>query len=133
MTFAGFVSDEQKLEYLRTADLFCAPSPYGESFGLVLLEAMATGLVTVAGNNPGYRSVLQGLGSLSLVNPKESGEFAHRLDLLLYESELRKLWRCWAKDQIGQYATEKIVDQYEELYTQALATHHDKKRVLVEK
>lgn len=123
VTFLGFVSDEQKLEYLRTSDLFCAPSPYGESFGLVLLEAMATGLVTVAGNNPGYRSVLTGMASISLVNPRETADFAHRLDLLLYENDLRKLWRDWAKDQIKQYSTEAIVDQYEELYKDAIRKH----------
>ncbi|MFI5275326.1 MAG: glycosyltransferase family 4 protein [Candidatus Saccharimonadales bacterium] len=133
VTFLGFVSDEQKLEYLRNSDLFCAPSPYGESFGLVLLEAMATGLVTVAGNNPGYRSVLTGVGSISLVNPREKTDFAHKLDLLLYENDLRKLWRDWARDQIKQYSTEAIVDQYEELYTEAIRKHRRKLPRLLKK
>lgn len=128
VTFKGYVSDKQKLNLLRSCDLFCAPSPYGESFGLVLLEAMATGLVTVAGNNAGYRSVLTGLGSLSLVNPKEIGEFAHRLDLLLYENDLRKLWRSWAEEQIGQYDNDRIVDQYEQLYIDAIKTHGRRRR-----
>lgn len=130
ITFAGYVSDGQKLEYLQTADLFCAPSPYGESFGIVLLEAMATGLVTVCGNNPGYRSVMAGLGSLSLIDPKETGEFAHRLDLLLHEKDLRKLWRSWAKDQVKQYDVKVIIDQYEELYNMALKRHHRRRRLL---
>jgi glycosyltransferase involved in cell wall biosynthesis len=114
------VSEEQKVAYLHSSDLFCAPSPFGESFGIVLLEAMATGLVTVAGNNPGYRSVLTGLGSLSLVNPKETEEFAHRMELLLHENDLRKLWRAWAKEQVGQYDVKVIIDQYEELYAQTI-------------
>ena len=133
VTFLGYVSDKEKLEYLRTSDLFCAPSPYGESFGLVLLEAMATGLVTVAGNNPGYRSVLTGVGSISLVNPREADDFAHRLDLLLHENDLRKLWRDWAKDQIEQYSTEAIVDQYEELYIEAIRKHRRKTPRLLKK
>jgi glycosyltransferase involved in cell wall biosynthesis len=91
---------------------------------------MATGLVTVAGNNAGYRSVLTGLGSLSLVNPKETGEFAHRLDLLLYENDLRKLWRGWAKEQIGQYDNDRIVDQYEQLYADAIKTRERRRRRL---
>lgn len=124
--FTGYISDEQKLDLFNTSDLFCAPSPYGESFGIVLLEAMATGLVTVAGNNPGYKSVLTGLGSLSLVNTRKVEEFAHRLELLLFENDLRNLWRAWARDQAKQYSIEKIVDQYEELYTRSLKKHQHK-------
>lgn len=124
VTFLGYVSDKQKVAYLRSSDLFCAPSPYGESFGLVLLEAMASGLVTVAGNNPGYRSVLTGVGSLSLVNPREAEEFAHRLDLLLHENALRSLWREWAAEKIQQYSTETIIDQYEKLYKEAIKKYH---------
>lgn len=131
--FLGFVSDKDKVELLRSSDLFCAPSPYGESFGIVLLEAMATGLVTVAGNNPGYRSVLTGVGSLSLINPRESGEFAHRLELMLFENDLRKLWRDWAKDQAKQYSTEAIVDQYEELYKEAIRKHRRRVRRLIKR
>jgi phosphatidyl-myo-inositol alpha-mannosyltransferase len=122
--FTGYVSEEQKLDYLRSSDLFTAPSPYGESFGIVLLEAMATGLVTVAGNNPGYRSVLTGLGSLSLIDPKDTEEFAHRMELLLFEPALRKLWRDWAKEQVKQYSVSAIVDQYEDLYNRSLKRHH---------
>lgn len=114
--FVGFISDAEKLNYLKTADLACFPALYGESFGIVLLEAMASGLVTVAGNNPGYASVLKDLGALSLVNPKDSLQFAHRLELMLYEEDLRKLWRNWAKANVEQYDYKNITDQYEEIY-----------------
>jgi phosphatidylinositol alpha-mannosyltransferase len=123
VTFAGFISDEQKIKYLHTADLFCAPALYGESCGIVLLEAMATGLVTVAGNNSGYATVMKGFGALSLVNPKDSTEFSRRLDLLLHEADLRKLWRNWAKDDIKAYDHKRIVDQYEAVYIKAFAAH----------
>jgi phosphatidylinositol alpha-mannosyltransferase len=117
--FLGFISNKQKIKYFQTADLFCAPALYGESFGLVLLEAMATGLVTVAGDNPGYESVMHGLGAISLVNPKHTAEFARRLELLLSEVDLRKLWRNWAQNEIDQYSYPAIVSQYEEVYAQA--------------
>ncbi len=117
--FRGFLTHEEKINYLQTSDLFCAPSLYGESFGVVLLEAMATGLVTVAGDNPGYESVMQGLGAISLVNPKHTAEFARRLALLLTEVDLRKLWRSWAQSEIEQYSYPNIVSQYEQVYAQA--------------
>jgi phosphatidylinositol alpha-mannosyltransferase len=120
ITFTGYISDEQKIKYLHSVDLFCSPALFGESFGIVLLEAMAAGLVTVAGNNPGYASVMQGMGAISLINPKDSAEFARRLDMLLHETELRKLWRAWAKEQIPQYSYKHITDQYQAVYELAL-------------
>jgi phosphatidyl-myo-inositol alpha-mannosyltransferase len=126
--FLGFVSDKEKIHYLRTADIYCSPALYGESFGIVLLEAMATGIVTVAGDNPGYASVMNGLGSISLVNPKHHAEFSRRLDLLLHENDLRRLWRDWAASQLPQYSYSAIVDQYEEVYRSALEQHANKKQ-----
>jgi phosphatidylinositol alpha-mannosyltransferase len=120
VVFAGFISDKEKIHYLRTADLYCSPALYGESFGIVLLEAMASGLVTVAGDNPGYASVMNGLGAISLVNPKHHAEFARRLNLLLQENDLRSLWRQWAAEQIPQYSYSSVVAQYEEIYKKAI-------------
>lgn len=128
VTFLGYVSEEVKLELLATADLFCSPALYGESFGIVLLEAMASGLVTVAGDNSGYEAVMQELGALSLVNPEDSASFARRLELLLYEPRLRKLWQNWAAKYVKQFSYDKITDQYEALYKEAFAKHHGDSR-----
>jgi phosphatidylinositol alpha-mannosyltransferase len=126
--FVGYVTDKEKIHYLRTADLYCSPALYGESFGVVLLEAMATGTVVVAGDNPGYASVMSGLGALSLVNPKHHAEFSRRLSLLLREGDLRRLWREWAATQIPRYTFPAIVDQYEEVYKKILNNPPDKKQ-----
>jgi len=118
--FLGYVDDATKVQLLHEADLFCAPSIFGESFGVVLLESMASSLVTVAGDNPGYSSVMQGLGKLSLVNPKDTSQFAHRLELLLFDEDLRVLWKKWAKDYVRQFDYPKVVDRYEAIYKAAL-------------
>lgn len=120
VTFLGYVSHKDKIRLMQTADLFCVPSIYGESFGVVLLEGMSTGLVTVAGDNPGYAGVMGGLGAISLVDPKQSNEFARRMELLLFQNDLRKLWREWAAREIPQYSWDRIVGQYEEVYHKAL-------------
>jgi phosphatidylinositol alpha-mannosyltransferase len=121
--FLGYVSDEKRVELLSTADLFCSPAIFGESFGIVLLEAMASGLVTVAGDNSGYASVMRELGTLSLVNPKDEAEFARRLKLLLTEKKLRALWQSWARSYVRQYSYQNVVNQYEKLYELALKKH----------
>lgn len=120
VSFLGFVDEAEKLRLLRQASLFCSPAIYGESFGIVLLEAMATGTVTVAGANPGYESVLQGTGSLSLVDPTQTEEFARRLELLLNDETLRQAWLDWAAVHIKQFDYQKVVDQYERLYEDCL-------------
>ncbi|MGH7142393.1 MAG: glycosyltransferase family 4 protein [Candidatus Saccharimonadales bacterium] len=120
VTFLGYVSEAAKIDLLAQADLFCSPAIFGESFGIVLLEAMACGAVTVAGNNSGYSALMQATGALSLVNPKDTQEFARRLKLLLEEAKLRLVWQQWARQYVKQFNYEKIVQQYERLYHETL-------------
>jgi phosphatidylinositol alpha-mannosyltransferase len=124
--FTGYISSAEKIKLLKKADLLCAPSLYGESFGIVLLEAMASGLVVVAGDNDGYKSVMQGFGAISLVSPKHTAEFARRLELLLYQPDIRLLWKNWAHDYVKQFDYPEIVDQYEQLYEAALKDNAQK-------
>ncbi len=120
--FLGYVDESTKLRLLATADLFCSPALYGESFGIVLLEAMASGLVSVVGNNPGYISLMKGRGAISVVDPKDEQEFARRMALLLYDEDLRQLWQQWAKQYVQQFDYKKVVDAYEKLYEITLKT-----------
>ena len=65
----GQVSDEEKFRRLRGADVFCAPSLRGESFGVVLIEAMAAGATVVASALDGYRNVATDDVDALLVDP----------------------------------------------------------------
>lgn len=114
--FLGFVSEADKIRLLREADVFASAAIYGESFGIVLLEAMACGTPTVAADNPGYVSVMQDRGMVSLVNPEDTEQFARRLALMLYDKELAALWRKWALKYVQQFDYVHIIDQYEQLY-----------------
>ena len=120
VTFAGYVSDEQKSHLLGNADLACFPSPYGEGFGIVLLEAMAEGTPLVAGNNLGYASVMSGHGRVGLVDPQATKDFANRLALFLTDNEQRKLMTSWALKEVKKYDYPKVIDQYEAVYKEAL-------------
>lgn len=127
ISFLGFISEDLKKELLAKADIFCSPALFGESFGIVLLEAMAMDTVTVAGNNSGYVGVMQGIGGISIVNPQDTEEFARRLDLLMHEKSLRELWQDWAADYVKQFDYPRVVEQYEELYKDALKQYGHKK------
>jgi phosphatidylinositol alpha-mannosyltransferase len=126
VTFLGFISDKDKIHYLHRADLFCSPATRGESFGIVLLEAMAAGCPIVAGDNVGYQSVMKDTGAISLVNPKDTVDFARRLEILLFNEDLRKVWMKWAAEYIKQFEYKRVVDQYEAAYKEAVKLH-DKK------
>jgi phosphatidylinositol alpha-mannosyltransferase len=118
--FLGFVSENRKHKLLNEADLFCSPALYGESFGIVLLEAMAMGLVTVAGDNPGYASVMRSKGKVSLVDPRNTHAFAKKLEMFLYDEKERDDWKKWALEYVKQFDYPKIVDKYERLYKHGL-------------
>lgn len=120
VSFLGFVTEEKKQQLMQEADVFCSPALFGESFGIVLLEAMACGAVVVCGNNPGYQTVMTGRGRLSLVDPLATTEFSQRLEVLAYDQELRDLWLEWAKQHVKQFDYEKVTDEYEALYKRIL-------------
>jgi phosphatidylinositol alpha-mannosyltransferase len=128
VSFLGYISEELKLELLADADIYCSPAIYGESFGIVLLEAMATDTVIVAGNNSGYSDVMQDLGAISIVNPRDEVEFARRLKLLLENETMRAVWKNWASDYVQQFNWPAIVDRYEAFYEEAIKERNERER-----
>jgi phosphatidylinositol alpha-mannosyltransferase len=81
----GRVTDARKIELLQRASVFCAPSLGGESFGVVLLEAMAAGTAVVASDLVGYRGVARaGLDAL-LTPPGDAVALAGALRVALYD------------------------------------------------
>jgi len=89
VTFAGFVAEEDKPQFFADADIAVFPATGGESFGIVLIEAMASGAgVVVAGANPGYLSVINDRPEVS-VDATDAAAFAAALDLLIADPALR--------------------------------------------
>ncbi len=84
----GTISDTEKVARLKGADVLCAPSIAGESFGIVLLEAMAAGTAVVAGDIPGYRNVARPERDALLVPPGESGALADAIQRILGDTKL---------------------------------------------
>lgn len=120
--FAGRVSDVDKARFLRTADIFCAPSTGRESFGIVLLEAMAAGTAVVASDIHGYKRVVQRNVSALLVEPKDPEALAEALMRLIDEPELRaelaEAGRQKAPEYDWSHVTKQLLGIYEEVVRQ---------------
>jgi glycosyltransferase involved in cell wall biosynthesis len=88
--FAGSVSDSDLPAYYRSADIFILPSHVLESFGMVLVEAMACGIPVIATNLPGVRSVVSDGEDGFLIPPMRADSLAEKILFMLDHSEIRK-------------------------------------------
>ena len=117
--FLGRVSDHDKARYFASADIFCAPATGQESFGIVLLEAMAAGVPIVASDIHGYKQVVQRNVQGLLVEPRNQRALAAALYALARDPELRhemgEAGRATAPDYSWPRVTERIVDFYHEV------------------
>lgn len=118
--FTGFVSETDKPNYLASADIAVFPSVGGESFGIVLIEAMAAGAkVVIGGNNPGYKSIL-GPQPYLLFNPGDQAAFVEHLSLFITDNKLREKMYQWQQIAVGQYDITKVGAELVGLYQEAL-------------
>lgn len=119
--FLGHVSEADKPSILASADIACFPSLYGESFGIVLVEAMASGAgVVLGGDNPGYRSVLGAQPDL-LVDAMDTLEFSNRLKRLLEDEALAGRLHKWQLKNLAQYDINVVGGQILDMYNGQIA------------
>jgi phosphatidylinositol alpha-mannosyltransferase len=90
VVMAGYVPDQVLPRFHASADIFCAPATGRESFGIVLLEAMAVGLPVVATEIPGYLSVVEAGADSLTVRPKSPVELGAALTVLARDALLRR-------------------------------------------
>ena len=120
IVFAGPVSYEELPRYYQSAHIFCAPSTGEESFGIVLLEAMAAGRPIVASDIPGYASVMQnGLAGL-MAPPRDEEALATVLSKLIQDEGLRKKLGEGGRSLAPQYSWDKVSRQVIDYYLQLL-------------
>ncbi|MCP6718743.1 MAG: glycosyltransferase family 4 protein [Patescibacteria group bacterium] len=103
--------------YYRTADIFISPAIFGESFGLVLLEAMACGAPVVAFANQGYKSFLKGKAAERfLVEPKDYKGLARKIEVLVNSQGLREKIAKKQFQEAKKYSWPKVTNQVLDFY-----------------
>ena len=118
--FVGFVAEADKPRYYASADIAVFPSSGGESFGIVLLEAMASGKAAVlAGDNPGYHSVMAPQPDL-LFNPKSVAALADKLSYYLQDSRLRKQAQNWGETYAANFDVAFVGTKLLKIYDETL-------------
>jgi phosphatidylinositol alpha-mannosyltransferase len=116
ISWLGRIDEDEKAGRLRGAHVFCAPSLGGESFGVVLLEAMAAGTPVVASDLTGYRAVARPGVDALLVPPGEEAPLAAALDRVLREAALSASLRANGTSHVAGFAMDCLAHRYLELY-----------------
>jgi phosphatidylinositol alpha-mannosyltransferase len=116
INFPGFVEDDVKAQFLANADIAVFPSTSGESFGIVLTEAMSAGAgITIGGSNPGYSSVLEPW-PITLFDPSNTVEFSGLLSKLLLNDKIRLKTGNVQHQDVKKYDIKYVVDILETCY-----------------
>ena len=114
--FLGRVSDAEKAQLFRTADVYISPATGGESFGIVLLEAMAAGTAIVASDIHGYKGVIRRGREGLLVPPREPKAIAAAIGRLLRDDELRAAMGEAGRERAEEFSWERVTAKVDAHY-----------------
>ncbi len=121
--FLGGISDEEKARLFRSADVYVAPQTGGESFGIVLVEAMSAGALVVAADLPAFQAVLDGGTAGRLFRRGDAASLARTLVDVLTDPERARPVRNRGQEVVRRYdwsaVTTRILDVYDMVVTTA--------------
>ena len=115
--FLGRVSDDEKAQLFRTADVYASPATGGESFGIVLLEAMAAGTPIVCSDIHGYKGVVRRGREGLLVPPRQPRELAIAIDQLLRDPARRATMGDAGRARAEEFSWPRVAAKVEEYYS----------------
>jgi len=130
VVLVGSVPNEDLPRYYKTADIFCAPATRCESFGVVLLEAMAVGVPVVASDVEGYANVVTHGEDGLLVPPKDDSMLAKILTSLINDKSLREQMGAVGKLNAQHYSWEKVARRIQDFYMEVLNGQLRKKELM---
>jgi phosphatidylinositol alpha-mannosyltransferase len=114
--FLGRVSDDEKAQLYKTADVFASPATGGESFGIVLLEAMAAGTPIVASDIHGYKGVVRRGREGLLVPPRQPRELAIAIDRLISDPVLRERMGAAGQVRAEEFSWPRVTAKVDDYY-----------------
>ncbi|MBN1150185.1 glycosyltransferase family 4 protein [candidate division WOR-3 bacterium] len=115
--YLKFIPFSQLPRYFKSADVFCSPAIGGESFGIVLIEAMSCGTPVVASDIPGYREVVSDGKDGLLFRPKDIKDLAKKIVFLAQNPEVRKKMGFAGREKVlAKYSWDKVTDIIENYY-----------------
>ena len=114
--FLGRVSDGDKVQLFKTADVYASPATGRESFGIVLLEAMASGTAIVCSDIHGYKGVVKRGDQALLVPPGESRPLAEAILRLLADPDLRERMGRSGLERVVEFGWERVAARVEAYY-----------------
>ena len=117
VVMVGAVTERDKARYYKSADIYCSPATGGESFGVVLLEAMAAGAPVVASAIEGYATVVTHGTDGLLVPPKDEEALADAIGTLLREPALRARYAAGGHRTAEEYRWDRIAGRVMDYYT----------------
>jgi Glycosyltransferase len=121
--FLGLLSEADKARFLKSVDIYVAPNTGGESFGMILTEAMAAGTAIVASDLPSFRSILNEGEAGMLFPPGNATELAKVLSQLLSDDERRRELSVRAKNAVARYDWSVVAREILEVYSVAIAAN----------
>jgi len=114
--FLGRVSDGDKVQLFKTADVYVSPATGRESFGIVLLEAMAAGTAIVCSDIHGYKGVVKRGEQALLVPPGESRPLAEAILRLVDDPGLRARMEASGLERVVEFGWDRIAARVEAYY-----------------
>ena len=119
--FLGFLTDEMKESFLKSVKIYVAPNTGGESFGIILTEALSAGTAVVASDIPAFKAVLENGDAGTLFTNENSEELAKVLVTLLRDGEKREKLSENGKLSAQKYDWQVVAEQIENVYEMATA------------
>ena len=123
ISWLGEIDDIEKIDRMLGADVFCAPSLHGESFGIVLLEAMAAETAVVASNIPGYAKVTRSGADGALFAPGDVGDLTETLTSVLTDGHRRDRLVASGSERVSEFSMRRLADLYLDAYGRAISQH----------